>query len=259
MLAGGRSERMGTPKAALQWHGSTLLRRTTGVLARSVGGPVIVVRAPGQALPPLPAGVEVADDPAEGLGPLQGIATGLATAATLGLSAAFVCATDMPFLHPAFVRRVLDALDDESDAVVPYARGRHQPLAAAYRTTLVPLLAERVAAGRLRLAALLDGPIAVRRLDDRVLRSDPALAAADPTLESVVNVNTPQDYTAALQRPAPAVAAGGLAVYAATLAEAATACGRVLGAGTAVQLNGSRVDPDGELPLVAGDTVVFGS
>ena len=35
VLAGGRSSRMGTPKAALEWHGSTLLRRTVGILAVS--------------------------------------------------------------------------------------------------------------------------------------------------------------------------------------------------------------------------------
>jgi len=44
---------MGTPKAALEWHGSTLLRRTTGILARVTDGPVLVVRAPGQELPAL--------------------------------------------------------------------------------------------------------------------------------------------------------------------------------------------------------------
>ncbi|MCW2631505.1 MAG: molybdopterin-guanine dinucleotide biosynthesis protein A-like protein, partial [Pseudonocardia sp.] len=120
------------------------------------------------------------------------------------------------------------------------------------------LLAERVAAGQLRLAALLDGPVAVLRLDEAALLSDPALAAADPTLESVVNVNTPQDYAAARQRPAPTVTAGGRTVAAGTLAEAVVACGIPLGAGTVVMLNGARVDPDGELPLVAGDDVTFG-
>jgi len=48
VLAGGRSSRMGTPKAALEWHGSTLLRRTVGIVARATGGPVVVVRAAGQ-------------------------------------------------------------------------------------------------------------------------------------------------------------------------------------------------------------------
>lgn len=259
VLVGGRSERMGAPKAALEWHGSTLLRRTTGVLARSVGGPVLVVRAPGQPVPSLPAGVHVVDDPAEGLGPLQGIATGLSVAAKLGLTYAFVCATDMPFLHPAFVRRVLDALDETTDVVLPHARGHLQPLAAAYRTTLATLIADRVAAGQLRLAALFDGPVSVLRLDDAALLSDPALAAADPTLDSMVNVNTPDDYAAARLRPAPTVTADRRAIRAATLAEAAAACGRPLDTSTVVSLNGAPVDPDGELPLVAGDVVVFGS
>ena len=46
VLAGGRSSRMGAPKAWLDWHGSTLLRRTCGLVARGTGGPVVVVRAP---------------------------------------------------------------------------------------------------------------------------------------------------------------------------------------------------------------------
>lgn len=46
VLAGGRSTRMGEPKAGLEWHGSTLLRRTVGVLARNAAAPVVVVRAP---------------------------------------------------------------------------------------------------------------------------------------------------------------------------------------------------------------------
>src|SRR5262249_492349 len=111
VLAGGRSSRMGTPKAALEWHGSTLLRRTAGILGRGTGGPVVVVRAREQELPGLPDDVIVADDPREGKGPVQGIAAGLG--ALRGLAdRAFVSSTDMPFLHPAFVRRVLRALED---------------------------------------------------------------------------------------------------------------------------------------------------
>ena len=118
VLAGGRSSRMGTPKAALEWHGSTLLRRSVGILARATDGPVLVVRAPGQALPDLPPHVRVVDDPREGLGPVQGLAAGLAAAAGLA-DVAFVCSTDLPFLHPAFVRRVLRAADDGADVGLP--------------------------------------------------------------------------------------------------------------------------------------------
>ena len=72
VLAGGRSARMGTPKAALEWHGSTLLHRTVSIVARATGGPVVVVRAPGQDLPDLPRGTLVVEDPREGKGPSRG-------------------------------------------------------------------------------------------------------------------------------------------------------------------------------------------
>ena len=180
---------MGTPKAALEWHGSTLLRRTTGILARVTDGPVVVVRAPGQALPALPPDVEVVDDPREGMGPVQGIAAGLAALAGRA-DMAFVSSTDMPFLHPAFVRRVLRAVQDGADVGLPVARGYPQPLAAAYRTTLAPVAERLVADGRLRPAFLFD-ECSVDRLDEAALRADPVLAALDPDLDSVVNVNEP--------------------------------------------------------------------
>ncbi|MEZ0294645.1 MAG: molybdenum cofactor guanylyltransferase, partial [Solirubrobacteraceae bacterium] len=41
VLAGGRSSRMGTPKAWLEWHGTTLLRRTCGIVGRGTGGPIV--------------------------------------------------------------------------------------------------------------------------------------------------------------------------------------------------------------------------
>src|ERR687893_2726513 len=141
VLAGGRSSRMGTPKAALEWHGSTLLRRTLGVLARAIDGPLLVVRASDQPLPDIPPQVGVVDDPEEGLGPLQGIAAGLAALAGRA-EVAFVSSTDLPFLHPEFVRRVLGALDADVDVALPQARGYPQPLAAAYRVSLAPLVAE---------------------------------------------------------------------------------------------------------------------
>ena len=65
VLTGGRSSRMGSPKAALDWHGSTLLRRVTGIVSRAVAGPVVVVSAPGQALPELAPTVEVVADARE--------------------------------------------------------------------------------------------------------------------------------------------------------------------------------------------------
>jgi molybdopterin-guanine dinucleotide biosynthesis protein A len=270
ILAGGRSSRMGTPKAALEWHGSTLLRRTVGILARATGGPVVVVRAKGQDLPELPKDVDVVDDPQQDKGPVQGIAAGLGALIDRA-DVAFVSSTDMPFLHPAFVRRVLRAVHEGADVGLPVARGYPQPLAAAYKTKLAVIADRLVQADRLRPAFLFE-QCAVSRLDEAALRDDPVLAALDPALESVVNVNEPDDYRTARDKPAPlitvqrfGVLASGpdghsqpQAVHAATVAEAAAAAGVDFGGGhVTAALNGDQITRDGQTPLAAGDTVFF--
>jgi len=267
VLAGGRSSRMGSPKAALEWHGSTLLERAAGVLARVVDGPVLVVAAPGQELPPLPPGVVVTHDPVAGRGPLQGIAAGLAAVGDRARRA-FVCSVDLPFLHPAFVQAVLGAHTAGVDVALPVARGFPQPLAAAYRTALAPRIDALIGEGRMRPAMLFE-EVRVRRLDDAVLLADPALAAGDPALDSLLNVNSPADYRAARDRPPPQVTVqcyGALArahphpsgrVRATTLGAAATALGLVLDRHVVAALNGDQLTRDTGLPLVHGDTVAF--
>ena len=270
VLAGGRSSRMGTPKAALEWHGSTLLRRTVGVLARATDGPVVVVRAPGQDLPELPAGTVVADDPREGKGPVQGIAAGLA-ALREHADAAFVSSTDMPFLHPAFIGRVMRALTAPGgpDVVLPVAHGFRQPLAAGYKVSLAEAAQRLVGQDQLRPAFLFAGAT-VTQLDDAGLLADPVLAALDPDLDSVLNVNDPAGYQTARARPAPEVTVllsgalvrpgrpgGPQLVRAATVAEAADAAALAFGRHVTAVLNGEQVTSDGQVPLVAGDTVSF--
>jgi molybdopterin-guanine dinucleotide biosynthesis protein A len=261
---------MGSDKASLPWHGSTLLRRSCGLAARGVDGLVLVVRAPGQELPALPASVEVLDDPTEGLGPLQGITVGLA-ALQERVAVAFVCATDVPFVHPAFIRRLVSACAEAVppvDVALPFVRGHAQPLAAAYRTALAPLAAKLVAANRLRPAFLFD-ECAVLRLDEQALLADPELLAADPQLDSVVNVNDPADYVLAVGRPAPLITvqcfglaaaehgSGRRTVRAATIGAAAVAAGVTWDRHVLATVNGDRAGGDGDLPLVAGDAVAF--
>jgi molybdopterin-guanine dinucleotide biosynthesis protein A len=195
VLAGGRSTRMGTPKAALPWGATTLVAHLTTILRAAVDGPLIVVRAAGQELPPLPTGIDVVEDPVAGVGPLVGILAGLAAAAGRA-EAAYVSAVDMPHLRPAFVRRVLAGLEPGIEIVLPDAHGFRHPLAAAYRTALAEPLRELVAAGGTRPAELFE--IAnTRRVDAAWLLHDPVLRAADPELASLANVNDPDDYARA--------------------------------------------------------------
>jgi molybdenum cofactor guanylyltransferase len=269
---------MGRAKAGLEWHGSTLLQRAVGIAARAVDGPVLVVRAPEQWLPPLPPRVQIVDDPVAGRGPLQGIATGLAAAARHTTVAA-VCAVDLPHLHPAFLRRVVRELraDAALDIALPVARGHAQPLAAAYRTGLAPRVAALVEGGTLRTQTLFER-CRVQRLDESALLTDSELAAVDPRLESLINVNTPAEYQEARGRLAPSVHVtcfgtlstgvdqGARTVRAATLRAAAEAVGLALDGSVVavieedgpheIRVPGVRTtDPD--MPLLAGDGVAF--
>lgn len=258
---------MGAPKAALEWHGSTLLRRVVGLVGRAVAGPVVVVRAPGQALPALPPGVGVVDDAREGRGPLQGILAGLEAVAG-GAEVAYVSSTDVPLLHPAFVARVLGAVGPGVDVAVPHAGGHRHPLAAAYRTALAPRVAALVAAERMKPAFLFEDA-RVAWLDETALLAEPRLAKADPSLESLRNLNEPADYEAARALPAPEVHVerfgtlrprGGPAevtVRAATLGQAAAAVGLALDRWVVAAVNGDQVSRDPELPLAAGDAVAL--
>ncbi|TCK24243.1 molybdenum cofactor guanylyltransferase [Pseudonocardia endophytica] len=193
VLAGGRSSRMGTPKAWLDWHGTPLLARTVSVLGDAVDGPLVVVRAAAQDLPALADGVEVVDDPVPDLGPLPAIGVGLEAVGDT-VDRAFVAAVDMPLLVPAFVTCVLDALGADDDVALPVAHGHHQPLAAVYRTSLTGLIRDLTATGDGRPPSLFDR-CRVRHLTEDELRA--ALVTDDPGLASLTNVNTPEEYARA--------------------------------------------------------------
>jgi molybdenum cofactor guanylyltransferase len=256
VLAGGRSLRMGRAKAFLDWHGETLLAHVVAIVSRAIGGgPVVVVAAPGQVLPGLPAHVRAVADAREGLGPLQGIGSGLA-ALTGQADVAFVSSTDAALLHPAFVQRVLAGAEPGVDVVVPHARGHRQPLAAAYRVALAPLIDELLAQGLARPGFLYER-CRTRQVDDAWLLEDPLLAAFDPALASLENLNEPADYDAARALPAPSIeveqpGSGTRTVDARSIGDLARALG--LGA-AALRLHDDAATLPATFPLVAGDRV----
>lgn len=248
VLAGGRSTRMGRPKAALEWHGSTLARRAVGIVARAVDGPLVVVRAAGQELPALPAEVEFAEDARADRGPLQGIAAGLAAVGDRA-DAVFVSAVDAPLLHPALIGAVVAALADDErlDAVLPVAHGFPHPLAAAYRTRVATHVHDLLGHDVLGTRPLFER-CRVRRLDEQALLAVPAVAEHDPRLDSLRNLNEPAEYEAARAQPAPLVSVVGHGdIHAATLGAAGEGPASVNGRAT--------TDPDE--PLVVGDVVSF--
>lgn len=197
VLCGGRSSRMGAPKAWLPFGDEPMLARVVRVVGGVVGR-VVVVAAPGQDVPPLPEAVRIVRDEVEGRGPLGGLAAGLAALEGVA-EVAYLSSCDVPLLNGDFVRSVIDALRSPKcggpwmiDAAVPRTDGRLHPLAAAYRVGVLPRVREMLAANELRLTNLFD------KIATRLIESE-ELAAFDPQLLSLRNVNTAADYEAALR------------------------------------------------------------
>jgi molybdopterin-guanine dinucleotide biosynthesis protein A len=151
---------------------------------------VAVVAAPEQELPALPDSVLVARDPVRGRGPLQGLAAGLA-ALPVDVELAYATATDVPFLHTGWIRRLAELIGG-NDLAIPYCQGYHHPLAALYRrATVLPAIEVLLRADRLRPVFLMDA------LSTRIV-SEEELREVDTQLGTLRNLNTPEDYQAAL-------------------------------------------------------------
>jgi len=189
VLCGGQSRRMGQSKPWLDFGSEKMLQRVVRQVG-AVAEPIVVVAAPGQDLPGLPDAVCVVSDAVEGRGPLQGLSAGLA-ALPETIELAYATATDVPFFKPEWITRLAELIGD-NDLAIPYAEGRHHPLAALYRVKPVrPVIERLLAEDRLRPLFLMES------VKTRVVTPE-ELRAADPTLGTLRNVNTPEDYAQAL-------------------------------------------------------------
>lgn len=188
VLCGGQSRRMGRPKAWLPVGEETMLGRVVRLLSEVVA-PIVVVAAPDQEVPPLSDGVTLVRDAERGHGPLEGIAAGL-TALQGKVRAAYVSSCDVPLLRESFVRRMIELLGDHT-ICVPEVGGYHHPLAAVYRVEVANLARELLNASRYRPVFLFES------VATRIVQPD-ELHEVDPQFDSLRNLNTPEEYAAAL-------------------------------------------------------------
>lgn len=155
VLAGGKSLRMGTDKAALSLEGRTLLEHALSIL-RQVAGEVAIL---GSRQLYGDYGVPVIEDIYPGCGPLGGIHAALAHVAKTAVQSrspgspqaeaasaaklSLIIAVDTPFLEPKFLAYLAERAR-ESAAVVttPEIAGFKQPLCAVYSQKFLPI-AER--------------------------------------------------------------------------------------------------------------------
>ena len=185
ILCGGRSSRMGSPKAFLTLGGKTFLERAL----ESVGDvcrPLAVVAARDQVLPVIDLpDVLILRDSVDDQGPMAGLLAALDQFAPLS-GGIWLSSCDVPLLKPAVVRRICESPGD-FDAVIPRVNGRLQPLTAIYSTRIHANVRETFEQGSRRLGDLLS------RLRVREL-TEGDFADIDPTGESFRNVNTSEEY-----------------------------------------------------------------
>ena len=132
VLAGGKSSRMGRPKALLPIgsSGETFFDRVTRtLLAAGVEDVVVVVGADAQAIraaaKPV-AGVRIVDNPNHTEGQLTSLLAGLRALDSTRASAVLVTLIDVPLVSAATVRLLIAAQRESKAPVVrPVSEGRH--------------------------------------------------------------------------------------------------------------------------------------
>ena len=182
--AGGRSTRMGgEPKALLELGGKRIIERVVDAVAGVLDDLLVVTNTPERyAFLGLPMVPDVFPDG----GALGGIYSGLRAAAG---EAVFTVACDMPFLHPAIVRMVVERAG-EADVVIPRTGDQLETMHAVYGKRCLAPMETRLRAGQLKIVGFFG--------DVRVVELDAARMAQHRAPEvAFMNVNTPAELARA--------------------------------------------------------------
>ncbi len=188
ILSGGLNSRMGgRNKALLEFDGQRMLDRVLAALDGLFEEILIVSRDPG-AYSRWP--IRVVADIFEARSSLTGVHAGLTRCRA---PYAFVVPCDAPFLKKALIQMLLEAIRPELDAVVPFHNGCYQPLCAVYSKRCLGPIEAQLARGNLKIIDFFDR-IHLQRVPSETLQQ------ADPTLQSFINVNTPEALEACRRR-----------------------------------------------------------
>lgn len=177
ILAGGKSRRMGVNKALLEYNNKTFLNALAEELSDVGELWISVDRREAYEDLPYPLAVDENWD----IGPMEGIRQILKAS---GREAAFICATDMPFLKKELVFYMSQFLCSDYDCYIICDKNRIHPLCGIYSKSVLPVIEELIAAGDYKLTKLLD----------RVRTKYISLAYSCFSEKVVKNINTRQEY-----------------------------------------------------------------
>lgn len=184
-MAGGKSTRMGTNKALIEFQGQRLIERTAERFTAWFDQVVVVTNTP-EVYAFL--GLPMVGDRTPGLGPLGGIEAGLRASRH---EAAFFAACDMPFLDRELIAYML-SLAGGADAVVPVVDGIYEPMHAVYTRACLPAITASLDAGIYKITRFYD-QVRVRSLPE------PEVARFGAPEKLFFNCNTPDDLQRALE------------------------------------------------------------
>jgi molybdenum cofactor guanylyltransferase len=197
--AGGRSSRMKQDKAWLEVDGAPMIERVVAAAGPAAGRLGIIVNASNPQIERYERLAESCDaglifDLHEHLGPLGGVHTALAHCGA-GESA-LILACDLPFITTdllTFLCGVHQGENPQSITVPLDQSNRPQPLAAIYDQSLEATVGQMLAANELRVDLLYS------RVSTRLI-SFAEFANLRDAERFFINVNTPEEYLAALHR-----------------------------------------------------------
>lgn len=186
ILSGGKSKRMGRPKAFLPYEGSTVIGHIVREI-KDLFNEVFIVANEVESFEDL--GVDVVKDILPHRGPLGGILSGLMTSSN---HYAFVMACDMPLIDKRLVRELVSRRQDNDVVVLSHPQGI-EPLFGVYSKNCIKPLEESLFAGNLSVQDFLSG------LKAGIYEWMPERQDAE-ALPPFFNINTPQDYSRVIAR-----------------------------------------------------------
>lgn len=184
ILCGGRSRRMGRPKAFLPFGGRTIIEHLLDTIGDIFDEVFLVANEPENYSQ---LSVDVVKDILPYRGPLGGILSGLLVSSN---PHAFVIACDMPLVSPRIIREMA-AQRHDADVVVLSHRQGIEPLLGLYSKNCIKPLEESLFSDQLKVEDFLTG---LKASTYRYYES------SIEELPPYFNVNTPQDYSDVLTK-----------------------------------------------------------
>lgn len=185
ILAGGEAKRLkGLDKARMQVGGQRILDRLLAVLEPLFDEVILVTTDPAAYLE---WDLLIVSDHFSQRSSLTGIHAGLFAARH---PHALVTACDMPFVRPALVETLLQAVEPRWDVIIPRTAKGMEPLLAVYSKRCLKPIERQLVQGRYWVQGFFR-QVRVNTLGEDLLRR------CDPELISFVNINAPEDLSRA--------------------------------------------------------------